>query len=224
MSSFKREIPGGLFIAFEGLHGSGKSTQIEILTSRLSQEGYSVVNTKEVAGTKLSDQIFEIISQKDGEAFEDPLIMTLMIAASRASRVSKIIQPALLENKIVIADRYEATMFARQCYCDGVDRDLIAIVNRNATGGLHPDLNILLDISVDESFRRRLGRLGERGKFSGWESQSSEFYSRFRKAYLMISNSEPNWMVVNAANSKEEVFDNIYNSVVKLIGKKQSLR
>src|SRR5688572_17579470 len=117
----ERTVNGGLLVAFEGIHGSGKSTQVTSLQARLTGEGFDVGVTKEVAGTPFADQVFDLAFQEDGEAFENPLIMTLLMAASRASRVAKIIKPALHAGGIVLADRYEGSMLVYQSYCGGVD-------------------------------------------------------------------------------------------------------
>lgn len=213
----KRTIKGGLLIAIEGVHGCGKSTQIELLRQRLTKDRFSPIVTKEVAGTPLADKIYKIAFQEGGEAFENPLVMTLLIAASRASRVNKLIKPIIDDGGIVIADRYEASMLVYQHYCQGINENLVRKLNEYVTQGIHADITFILDVDAQEAHIRRLSKLGLRRKLSGWDAKDEKFHKRSKKGYLKFAKSEPKWIVVNGMKPPQDIADEIYTKTAHLI-------
>lgn len=146
--------------------------------------------------------------------------MTLLLAASRASRVSQIILPQLNKNGIVVADRHEASMLVYQHYCDGVEESLVRSINEHVTGGLQPDITFILDIPAEESFQRRISRLREGDRLSGWDARDYEFHRKSREAYLRLGGLEPNWVVLDGMKPPAEIADSIYRKVANLIAQK----
>ncbi len=213
----KKIVKGGLFIAIEGVHGCGKSTQVELLRQRLTKDKYSPIVTKEVTGTLLADEIYKLAFQEGGEAFENPLVMTLLIAASRASRVNKLIKPTINSGGVVIADRYEGSMLVYQHYCQGVNEKLVRKLNEYVTQGIHADITFVLDVDSQEAQTRRLSKLGLRGKPSGWDAKDEKFHKRSKKGYLKFAKSEPGWIVVDGIKSSQNIADEIYTKTARLI-------
>lgn len=203
----------GLFLAFEGLHGCGKSTQIELLREKLIKEGCEPVVTKEVSGTPLADSIRELAFAPDGEALQDPITLTTLIAASRSTRVNKIIQPALEQNKIVLADRYEGSMLVEQHYGQGVDESYVRTLNDMVTRGIRPALTFVLDVDPVQAQRQRTEREVEGKKPSFWDSQDMTYHQRSREAYLDLAEIEEGWLVINAMRPRCDIADEIYSYV-----------
>lgn len=209
-------------VVMEGLHGSGKSTQVEYLQKTLSTEGFPVVVTKEVAGTKFADDIYKLAFEEGGEAFDDPVIMTLLLAASRASRVRKIIKPMLESGGVVIADRYESSMLVFQHYCQGVDETLVRDLNKRVTMGIHADVTFVLDIHPETAHSRRMRRLQAGESLTGWDKKDFDFHTRSREGYLKFAQIEPGWLILDGTKAEEEIADEIYNRVKELISQKNS--
>lgn len=213
----ERVVNGGLLIAIEGIHGCGKTTQVDLLNQRLIEDRYSPVLTKEVAGTTLADEIYKIAFKEGGEAFEDPLIMTLLIAASRASRINKIIKPTIDKNGIVIADRYKSSMLVFQHYCQGVDEDLVRKLNESITQGIDADVTFVIDVEPEVARLRRLFRLEAEGKLTGWDAKDAEFHNKSREAFLKFANTESGWVVINGMKSPNAIAGEIYSKTAHLI-------
>lgn len=218
----ERSVKGGALIAIEGIHGSGKSTQVEALRDKLRDDGFNVVVTKEVAGTPLADQIYDIAFQNSREPFDNPLIMTLLIAASRASRVNQIIKPTLEVGGIVIADRYEGSMLVYQHYCDGVEEKLVRELNRQITQGIRADITFIVDVEPKEGYRRRMQRLGQGEQIKGWDARSEAFHIKSREAYHKFTETEPGWLIVNGMSPPEQIAEEIYKKTAALIENKNA--
>jgi len=216
----ERTVNGGLLIAIEGIHGCGKTTQVDILNHKLVEECFTPVITKEVAGTPLADEIYKLAFREGGEAFEDPLIMTLLIAASRASRINKIIKPTLDSGGVVIADRYKSSMLVFQHYCQGVDEDLVRVLNRHITQGIDADITFVLDVEPGVARLRRLSRLEAEGKLTGWDARDEDFHSKSRSAFLKFANTEPGWLVIDGNRSSDEIAEEIYSKTAHIIKSK----
>jgi dTMP kinase len=200
----------GKLIAFEGIHGCGKSTQIELLRTRLEDMGVPIIVTKEVAGTSVADNIKNIIFEISDD---DPLTTMLLIAASRANRMKHIIFPALQEGITVITDRYKHSMIIEQHYGHGVNRALVEDINRAATRDKEADLTILIDTDVQTTNRR----LRMRAEISYWDSQPNEYHEVSRKNYLDLAESEPKWVKINGSQSIDQIADEIFKHVSTLL-------
>ncbi|MCB0407948.1 MAG: dTMP kinase [Bdellovibrionales bacterium] len=195
------------FIVFEGLDGSGKSTLIKKLKSLLETEGQSVVLTHEPGGTPLAEEIRDMLLRTEGEA---PTALTelLLYEASRAQHVEMKICPALKKGDWVLCDRFTGSTLAFQCGGRNIDRQLIDSLNAIATQGTEPDLWVLLDLSLEESLRRRQRRdeVGEKA-LDRFELEANEFHNNVRNYYLKLAKEAPKkWLVLNAESSVDDVF------------------
>ncbi|HEX8137807.1 MAG TPA: dTMP kinase [Pyrinomonadaceae bacterium] len=193
----------GAFITFEGIDGSGKSTQMRMLASVLRLRGFEVVTTREPGGTPLGKRLR--MALLDAQAEVDPLAELLLYAADRAQHVRTLLRPALETSHIVLSDRYADATVAYQGAGRGFTKELIAEVVSLATGGLQPDLTLIFDVSVAESLSRtRRRETSEQGK-DRLDSEDVEFHARVREAYLEIAAAEPvRVRVVDASGSIEE--------------------
>jgi len=202
----------GKFITFEGIDGSGKSTQLRMLASELRVRGFDVLTTCEPGGTPLGRRLREAFLET--EETVAPLAELLLFAADRAQHVKFLVEPALKNGKIVISDRYSDATAAYQGAGRGFDEQSINQVIRLATGGLKPDLTLFFDISVNEAISRTNSRSDGGEQKNRMDSETVEFYERVRKAYLQIAENEPErFCVVDASGA----IDEIKKKVLKLV-------
>jgi len=198
----------GLFITFEGADGCGKTTQIELLDKYLREKGRETLLTREPGAKGLGIKLREILLNYDGEV--SPQCESFLFLADRAQHVDCIIKPAIKEGKIVLCDRHTDSTVAYQGYGRGLDINEINMLNNIATGGLKPDLTIVLDVDIETSMQR-VGKTKDR-----MESAGSEFFKRVRQGFLEISKKEPNR--VKVINSSDTI-ENIHKQVVELVEK-----
>jgi dTMP kinase len=202
----------GKFISFEGIDGSGKSTQLRMLAYELQSRGMDVVTTCEPGGTPLGRALREAFL----ETWESiaPMAELLAFAADRAQHVEHLIKPALDAGKVVISDRYADATYAYQGAGRGFPEEKVLQVIDLATGGLKPELTLFFDITVDEAVRRMSARDEVHTKKNRMDVEESEFYTRVRNAYLGIAASEPErFHVINA----QRPADAIHNDVMDMI-------
>lgn len=205
----------GLLIAFEGLHGCGKSTQIELLADRLRKDGKIVKMTKEVSGTPIADEIRQLMANNIGGILDDPLSLTILIAASRSSRVRDIILPSLESGYIVLADRYESSMVVEQHYGQGLERLTVDALNRIAIRNTKADLTFLIDLDPKEALERRKIRSTKFQTISFWDSKPENYHQKSRMAYLELAKTEPNWKILNGMRTVKKIHDEIYMHVIE---------
>ncbi len=195
----------GRFITFEGIDGSGKSTQLGLLQSALSARGLEIVRTLEPGGTALGRKLREAFLETD-EAVT-PMAELLLFAADRAQHVNFLIRPAMADGKIVISDRYADATVAYQGAGRGFDADVIRSVIDLATGGLKPDLTLFYDLPVDVAIARASNRNGDEAKNNRMDAETHDFYERVRSKYLEIAAREPErFKVIDATGTPEEIF------------------
>lgn len=196
-----------IFLAFEGLDGSGKSSLMKQLEIALSEKKISFVKTREPGGTLVGDELRALILKKSDEA---PTARTelLLYEASRAQHVDLIIRPALAEKKWVLCDRFSASSIAFQAGGRQISESQVEWLNDFATNSLTPDLNILLDLTVGESQKRRQNRLDQSGIADDRiEAESDAFHERVRQGFLKQSEALPaKWLVLDAAQTPEQLF------------------
>lgn len=203
----------GKFISIEGIDGSGKSTQIQLIKGYLECERYDVVMTREPGGTKISEKIRSIIL--DTENTEMGVITEMLLyASSRAQLVFEVIKPALDSGKIVICDRFIDSSFAYQGYGRGISPGYITSVNDIALQGILPDLTILLDISPEAALRRRLASSGP----DRIEQGDLKFYRRVYEGYKALARSYPERIkTVDADRGRDEIFNDIKKNIDKML-------
>jgi dTMP kinase len=200
-TSVRRRLRGGgVFVAFEGGEGAGKSTQIELLAGALRAAGRTVVVTHEPGGTAVGKQIRNLLLHGDEPL--TPRTEALLFAADRALHVDTVIRPALESGEIVLTDRFVDSSLAYQ----GAGRELtledVHRMSRWATGGLRPDLTVLLDIPAAAGLNRARGR----GAADTLESESLAFHERVRASFRHLAESAPRrYLVVDAARPAQEI-------------------
>jgi dTMP kinase len=190
-----------VFITLEGPEGSGKTTQVRALADFLCQQNYPVLTTREPGGTPIGDQIRAILTDLQNAAMH-PRTEILLFLAARAQLVEEVIRPALAQGTIVLCDRYADSTLAYQGYGHGVDLGTLRALLAFATGGLTPDLTLLLDIDPQVGLQRRRSA----GQWNRLDAYDLAFHQRVRQGYLELARAEPHrWRVVDAAQPFEVV-------------------
>lgn len=204
-----RQLGNGMsfFISFEGIEGSGKTTQIKLLASRLESLGYDVLITREPGGCPIADQIRRILLDPDNDNL-DPKAELLLYAAARAQHVAEIILPALEQNRIVLCDRYCDATLAYQGYARGLDLQLVQQLNILAAGMCRPHLTLLLDMQPEHGIERARDRnAANQGPDEGrFEQETLAFHNKVRQGYLKLAEEEPRRIkIVDADGTLEEI-------------------
>jgi len=191
-----------MFITLEGPEGSGKTSHIPYLVEYLRGKGYVVFPTREPGGTSISEQIRDILHDlKNAEMH--PRTETLLYQAARAQIVEQVIKPRLNAGEIIISDRYYDSTIAYQGYGHQQDLEQVRALVKYATGGLPPDLTILLDLDVEVGLKRKTQNEVE---WNRMDSYTIEFHQRVRRGYLEMVKQEPKrWVVVNSEQKWESV-------------------
>lgn len=193
----------GLFVTIEGIDGCGKSTQAGLLAEFFRSKGHAVVHTFQPGGTGLGRSIREWVLQGRMGAIA-PVTESLLMASDRSHHVHTVIQPALAVGSVVICERYADSMEAYQGYGTKVPLDIIRTLNDLATGGLAPDLTVLLDIDPEAALLRR-GKDPDR-----IEGRGRDFYHDVRQGYLNLSaEHKDRYVVLDAAETVESVHRHI---------------
>jgi dTMP kinase len=198
-----------MFITLEGPEGSGKTSHIPHLVEFLREKGHTVFPTREPGGTSISEQIRDVLhDMKNAEMH--PRTETLLYQAARAQIVEQVIKPRLADGEIVISDRYYDSTIAYQGYGHQQDLEQIRALVKYATGGLIPDLTILLDLDVEVG----LGRKKKDNEWNRLDAYTIEFHRRVRAGYLEMVKAEPKrWEVVNS----EQVWESVQAELRKVI-------
>ncbi len=190
-----------MFITFEGPEGSGKTRQAAALADFLRQQGYDVLLTREPGGTQIGDQIRAILSDLKNVAMR-PRTETLLFQASRAQLVEEVIRPRLETGGLVLSDRYADSTLAYQGYGHCFDLDELRALIRFATGGLSPDLTLLLDVEVETGLRRKMSG----GEWNRLDAYDLEFHRRVRAGFLELARLEPHrWVLIDAGQPPDAV-------------------
>lgn len=176
----------GIFISFEGIEGTGKSTQSALLAEYLRTKGFSAVNTAEPGGTRISLRIRELLLSPSSTDM-DPLTELLLYNAARVQHIKEIIMPALLRGEVVITDRFSDSTMAYQGYGRGIDLKLVDSLDLVATNRLRPHLTVLLDLDVKTGLRRNRAIK----KSDRLELEDVAFHERVRKGFISIAAKEP---------------------------------
>jgi len=182
----------GLFITFEGIEGCGKSTQVALLKDYIASGGARVVAVREPGGTKTGELVRSILLNSGGEGI-DPWAELFLYEACRAQLVARVIRPALEEGATVLCDRFIDSTVAYQGFGRGLDVEAIKTMNALVTGGLVPDVTILLDCDEATGVNRALGRIEEAGgedREDRFEKEALAFHRKVREGFIELCASE----------------------------------
>ncbi|MBS1794790.1 MAG: dTMP kinase [Acidobacteria bacterium] len=194
----------GRFISFEGIDGSGKSTQLRLIAGDLRVRGFDVLTTMEPGGTPLGRRLREAFLETEENV--SPLAELLLFAADRAQHVNFLIKPALEQGKIVLTDRYADATAAYQGAGRGFDEKTVEEVIALATGGLKPDLTVFFDVPIEKAILRTNSRSDSETIKNRMDLETAEFYTRVREAYLKIAAREKErFRTVDASGPIDEV-------------------
>lgn len=200
-----------MFITLEGPEGSGKTAQIAPLAKFLCQQGYSVLTTREPGGTSIGDQVRAVLMSMDNVSMH-PRTETLLFTSARAQLVEEVIRPHLAAGGIVLSDRYADSTLAYQGYGHGFDRTLLRGLLDFATGGLWPDLTLLLDLPVELGLRRKR----KSGEWNRLDDYDQSFHERVRAGYLELAQAQPaRWVIVDAAQAPEVVQSAMHQAILQ---------
>lgn len=209
------------FITFEGIEGCGKTTQVRLLVDFLTSRGHNVTVTREPGGCAIADQVRAILLDAENNALV-PLAELLLYAAARAQHVEEVIRPALAAGGIVICDRFTDATVAYQGYGRSLDLDLVDRLNRIATGGIMPDLTVLLDCPEETGLARAMGRINSTAgaREERFEQESLRFHRAVRRGYLRLAEADPHrFMVLDATRGIEETAAEIADKILARIPK-----
>jgi len=216
-------IPKGatlsLFITFEGVEGSGKTTQIQRLKRYLTRKGFLCKVTREPGGTPISEKIRKILLDPDHRDLI-PLSELFLYEAARAQHIHEVITPLLKRGVVVLCDRFSDATLAYQGYGRKLDQNLIRKLNRLASRGIKPDLTFLLDCPSDLGLKRALQRnqISKNEKEGRFEKEKIQFHHRVRKGYLTIAKKEPKRVkLIDTRVGEEKVFERIRRTVDELL-------
>lgn len=194
-------------IVFEGLDGTGKSSLMAALEGELKAKNLPTLRTREPGGTPLGDEIRELILRTHGDA-PTPRTELLLYEASRAQHVDHVIRPALERGTWVLCDRFTASAIAFQAGGREIPVEWVEKLNEFATDGLEPDLTVLLDLTVEESRRRRQQR-ARGGPEDRIESETDSFHERVRQSFLEQAEKSSNWIVLDASKPMAELLQEL---------------
>jgi dTMP kinase len=202
-----------MFITLEGPEGSGKTSHIPHLVAFLREQGHVVFPTREPGGTAIGEQIREVIHDlKNAEMH--PRTETLLYQAARAQIVEEVIRPRLAAGEIVLSDRYFDSTLAYQGYGHRQDIEQVRGLIRYATGGLVPDLTILLDLDVEMGLKRKT----RQDEWNRLDAYTVDFHRRVRAGYLEMAQQEPDrWRVVDASQAWEVVQEMLKETILAVV-------
>lgn len=194
------------FITFEGIEGSGKSTQSKKLHAYFLKKSQDAILTREPGGTKASEQIREILITQENLEAKTELLLNF---ASRNEHVEKLIKPSLQNNKIVICDRFFDSTYAYQGSAMGVDFALIDKIKDLTIGDFAPDVTFLIDIDVETSLKRLVNR-NDNNRYDGF---SIDFHQKVRDGFLKIAKQNSRIKIIDGTKSEDEIFSEIINNL-----------
>lgn len=191
----------GLFISLEGIEGTGKTTQARLLSEHLARKGYAPVLTEEPGGTSIGLRIREVLLKIEHKEMHH-LTELFLYNASRCQHIHELILPSINAGKIVITDRFSDSTTAYQGYGRGIDLMLLETLDGIVTGGLKPDLTLLLDIDVETGLKRNRGA----NKVDRLELEDIDFHNKVRSGYLELARKKPERIkVIDASGDTKTV-------------------
>ncbi len=190
-----------MFITLEGPEGSGKTSHVPHLVEFLREKGYTIFPTREPGGTSIGEQIREVLHTLKNTEMH-PRTETLLYQAARAQFVEEVVRPRLALGEIVLSDRYADSTIAYQGYGHQQDLEQVRTLVKYATGGLVPDLTVLLDVDVEIG----IGRKSKSQEWNRLDAYTLEFHQRVSRGYKEMVKREPGrWVVVDAGNGWDDV-------------------
>lgn len=203
----------GIFISLEGIEGTGKTTQAHLLSEYLIKKGYTPLLTEEPGGTAIGRRIREVVLSVEHSEMHC-ITELLLYNASRCQHIKEVLAPALNAGRVVITDRFTDSTLAYQGIGRGINTDFILWLDKFVTGGLRPDLTLLLDIEVETGLKRNRGA----NKVDRLELEDLEFHKNVRAGFQEIAAKEPARMkVINASGSIEEIHSKIVVTVEEFL-------
>lgn len=198
-----------LFITLEGPEGGGKSSQALQLVEHLREQGYDVHHSREPGGTSIGEQIRGVLFSLDNTLMH-PRTEFLLFSAARAQHVNEVILPHLKQGQVVVCDRFYDASLAYQGYGHELDLESLRSITTFATGGLTPDLTLLLDLPVEEGLKRR----EQNGDWNRLDDYDLAFHHRVREGYLAMATSDPErWVIIDAQQAFSKVQGEIRRAV-----------
>lgn len=198
-----------LFIVFEGIDGSGKSTQLRALQERLEQHGIKPLVVREPGGTPVGEQIRQVLLERPMGM--EPLTELLLYEASRSELTRTVLRPALTAGRVVLSDRFALASLAYQGYGRGLDFTLVRKFNTIATDGIEPSLTIILDVPVEIALARK------RRAFDRLEGAGREFHERVRRGYQELAQQIPNALLLDGTRPASELAEQVWQRVQLLL-------
>ncbi len=198
-------VTKGQFITLEGIEGAGKSTMVNFIAEQLRNAGSDIVVTREPGGTRIGEQLREILLDKNNEQLCDDAELMIIFAA-RAQHLKQVIEPALTSGKHVLCDRFTDASYAYQGGGRGINQQRIAQLEDWVQQGISPDLTLLFDLDVDTGLRRA----NKRGEADRFEQEQVDFFERVRQCYLDRAHAEPDrFSIIDSGDTIERVKEQI---------------
>ncbi len=206
-----------MLITFEGLDYSGKSTQLRLLSDRLTLQDYHVLVLREPGGTEIGEKIRKMLLDKTNTGMTEASELFLF-SACRSQLIKDVISPALEGGMVILCDRYYDSTTAYQGYGRGIDLDVIHVINRYATGGLVPDMTFFLDIPIREIEKRITAAKTNKDRM---ELNGIDFYERVREGYLQIAKEESRYRIIDGLQPVDDIHELIYQQLVQALTAKK---
>ncbi|MCX7634818.1 MAG: dTMP kinase [Syntrophales bacterium] len=210
----------GIFITFEGIEGSGKTTQLQRAVRYLRERSLPVLATQEPGGTALGRAVRDLLLNRTSPPI-DAAAELLLFCAARAQHVVEVIRPALAAGKIVLCDRFSDATVAYQAYGRGITIDIVREIDHFSTGGLKPHLTILFDVAVATGITRAINRIAGRHVLSledRFEHEDRAFHERVRAGYWAEVQREPlRFCVIDAARNEDDVCADVRSALEKTL-------
>jgi len=208
-------------VVLEGPDGAGKSRAAAALVGSLREAGHTVVAVREPGGTPLGEALRDILLRA-GVVDRTPVADALLFSAARAELVSEVIRPALASGAVVVCDRYATSTAAYQGCGGGVDLAQLASLEALATGGLKPDMVVLIDVPVEAGLARRAA--GTRGETRFEEHFDHDFHARVREGYLAMAAADPvRWRILDGTRSEADVAGSVLDHVERLLSRNEPI-
>jgi len=209
-----------MFISFEGIEGSGKTTQIKYVEAFLGKQGVPCMLTREPGGTSIGTRIRSILLDPVSRGL-DPLAELLLYMADRAQHLSETVNTSLEKGKVVLCDRFFDATLAYQGYARGLDVEMIIALHQQAFNNIRPDLTLLLDLPPEMGLTRAWSQIDSGGRPTDetrFEKEKIDFHEKVRQGYLTLAGLEPDrFVVVDASKNEEDVRAQIYEALTTVL-------